>query len=327
MDILTSYLKANNIDFDINVDLRKKTWIHRGGMANIYIMPNDRNQLYQVSKFLFVNKIEFLLVGHTSNLYILDTTNIDVVVSTIRCKRYIINDSTIECEAGVSVIKISKDMISKGIKGFEYLTGLPGTIGAAIYNNSSCYSNSISKLLISADIILSDGTLKTFHYDDFDFKFRSSIFKEKRLRGVIISVVLKAEYGYSEKLKAIAMQNDFERKNILEGYAHNLGCTVNRAFINGKMPILFYTLSRAYNLLLHCLPIFSNNEKNILRRNFLCYISGYNDIKQYISPKNPIIFMWTDEKADVAFPRYLEFMKKVYKTDRIEIEIIKNIHQ
>ena len=326
MDKLTSYLKENNIEFDINVDLRKKTWIHRGGIARMYIMPNDKAQLYQVSRFLFINRIEFLLVGHTSNIYILNTTNIDVVVSTIKCKKYIIKDSTIVCESGVSVMKISRDMVSKGIKGFEYLTGLPGTVAAALYNNSSCYSNSVSKLLVSADIVLSDGSLKTFHYNDFDFKFRTSIFKEKLLRGVIISVVLKAEYCNSEKLKAIAMQNDLERKQTLEGYACNLGCTVNRAFINGKMPILFYILSCVYNVLLNCLPI-TKIKKNILKRNFLCYISGYNDIKQYISPKNPIIFMWTDEKADEAFPRYLEFMKEVYKTDKIEIEIVKNIHQ
>ena len=213
-----------------------------------------------------------------------------------------------------------------GIKGFEYLTGLPGTVAAALYNNSSCYSNSISKLLISAEIVLSDGTLKTFNYNDFEFNFRTSVFKEKLLRGVILSVVLKVEYDNPEALQAISAQNDLERKNILEGNAYNLGCTVNRAFINGKMPIIFYILSCIYNTWLKCLPI-ANCKKNVRRRNFLCFIAGYSDIKQYISPKNPIIFMWIDEKADEAFPKYLKFMKHVYKTDKIEIEIIKNSYQ
>ena len=191
--------------------------------------------------------------------------------------------------------------------------------------NNKTRSN-VSKLLISAEIVLSDGTLKTFSYDDFEFNFRTSIFKEKLLRGVIISVVLRVEYGNPEALQAIAAHNDLERKRILEGNAYNLGCTVNRAFINGKMPIVFYTLCCIYNMWLKCLPI-ADCEKKIRRRNFLCRISGYNDIKQYISPKNPIIFMWTDEKADKAFPRYLKFMKHVYKTDKIEIEIIKNRYQ
>lgn len=326
MNLLISYLKDNKIDFDLNVDLRKKTWIHRGGIAKVYIKPNDSFQLYQVSRFLFLNKIQFLVVGHTSNLYILNSTNLDVVVSTIKCNKYIIKDSIIECEAGASVIKISKDMVTKGIRGFEYLTGLPGTVAAALYNNSSCHNNSISKLLIKADVMLSDGTLKTFYHDDFHFNFRTSIFKENVLNGVIISVVLKAEYTNSERLKTIARQNDLDRKRILEDKAPNLGCTVNRPFVNGKMHFLLYTLSRIYNLGLYFLPI-GNTRKNILRRNFLCFISGYNDIKQYISPKNPIIFMWVDEKADVAFPRYLEFMKKVYKTDKVEIEVIDGIKQ
>ena len=326
MDILTSWLKEINIDFEMNCSLRKKTWIRRGGIAKVYITPNDRYQLYKVSKFLFENQIEFLLVGHTSNLYILNSANIDVVVSTIRCHKYIIKDSIIECEAGVSVIKLSKDMISQGIRGFEYLTGLPGTVAAALYNNSSCHTNSISKLLIQADIVLSDGTLKTFCYNDFDFKFRTSIFKEKKIKGVIISVVLKVEHGNFENLQAIASYNDQERKRILEGNAHNLGCTVNRPFINGKMPVLIYALSRMFNIILKCLPV-SNTNKAILRRNFICIISGYSDIMQYISPKNPIVFMWTNEKADAAFSRYLDFMNHVYRTDKLEIEIISNNKQ
>ena len=323
MDILISYLKENGIDFDVNVDLKKKTWIHRGGIAKVYITPNDKFQLFSLSRFLFINRIDFLIVGHTSNLYILNSTNLNVVVSTIKCKKYIIRNNTIECEAGVSVIKLSRDMVSKGISGFEYLTGLPGTVAAALYNNSSCYSNSISKLLISADIVLPDGTLRTFHYDDFNFDFRTSIFKEKLLRGVIISVELNAKYGNQEKLHTIAVLNDLKRKQILEGYAYNLGCTVNRTFIKGEMPIILNYLRRIYNFCLRCLPI-ADTKKNVLRRNFLCSISGYSDIKQYVSPKNPIIFMWTDEKADAAFPRYLEFMKEIYKTDKIEIEVINN---
>lgn len=91
MDTLTSWLKELDIDFEMNCSLRKKTWIHRGGIAKIYITPDDNFQLYQVSKFLFDNRIEFLLVGHTSNLYILNSANIDVVVSTIKCNKSLVS--------------------------------------------------------------------------------------------------------------------------------------------------------------------------------------------------------------------------------------------
>lgn len=326
MDRLISWLRKLNISFEINCSLKKKTWIHRGGTAQIYITPHDRYQLYQVSRFLFENRIEFLLVGHTSNLYILNSADIDVVVSTVKCNKYTIKDSTIECEAGVSVIKLSHDMVFRGIRGFEYMTGLPGTVAAALYNNSSCHTNSISSLLIRADVVLSDGTLRTFYRDDFDFKFRSSVFKEKEFRGVIISVILKAEPDNPDRLQSIAHNNYLDRKRILEGNAYNLGCTVNRPFINGKMPVWIHVLSCIFNMTLKFLPV-SNAKKAVFRKDFICCLSGYGNIRQYVSSKNPMIFMWTDEKADAAFPKYIEFMKKVYKTDKVEVEIIEGIKQ
>ena len=59
------------------------------------------------------------------------------------------------------------------------------------------------------------------------------------------------------------------------------------------------------------------------RRNLICFLTGYRAIAPYVSSKNPIIFSWLDDRADTVFPLYLEFMKKVYKTDKIEIEIIR----
>lgn len=319
---IKSYLDANRIPYEINVDLKKKTWIHRGGIAGIYITPESSEELEKVVLFLYRNNIKFLLVGHTSNIYILNECNIPVVVSTVRCRNYKIENGKIYCEAGVGVISLSKQMIKTGICGFEYLTGLPGTVGAALVNNSSCKTNSISDLLISAKVILKDGTIRTFYYNDFKFEFRNSVFKKRDLEGTIISVILRAEPGDSKQLKKISEENDVERERLLDGHSRNLGCTVNRCFINGKMPLIYRIplfLSSIILKFICCSP----ERKISLNIKLLCYISGYKSIVLYISPKNPIIFKWIDEGADAAFPLYLEFMRKVYMTDKVEIEVIK----
>jgi hypothetical protein len=44
-------------------------------------------------------------------------------------------------------------------------------------------------------------------------------------------------------------------------------------------------------------------------------------LKPYISDYLSLIYVWKDEKADKYFNEYLEFMKEVYKTDKVEIEI------
>lgn len=318
---LVCFLEANRIPYEVNVDLKKKTWIHRGGMCDFFISPHNSNQLLRVTQYLYSVGTKFQLLGHTSNVYILNTTNIPVIVSTKKCCSYQLCDDRIICESGASVIRMANDMIRQGVVGFEYLTGLPGTIGAAIYNNSSCKSNSISQLLINAEVLLEDGQLITMTTEDMQFAFRTSIFKEGRLRGVIIRTVLKAERGNAVELQGIAKENNEERGRILEGHAKNLGCTVNRCFINGRMPLLYYFPYRVYMVILKLVvkdPVVRKRKA----KSFLCGISGYRKISPYISDINPIIFVWRDAGADAIFSSYLSFMQKVYKTDKVEIEII-----
>lgn len=319
---IISFLETNQILYETNVDLKKKTWIHRGGVADIFITPSNSDDLETLVSFLYTNDVKFLLIGHTSNLYILNECNLTVVVSTIKCRSYSIENGRIYCEAGVGVINLAKQMINNGICGFEYLTGLPGTVGAALVNNSSCKSNSISSLLLSAKVILKDGSVKIFTQQDFKFEFRNSAFKKGDIVGTIISVVLKAESGNSEELRKISIENDMERVRILEGHAKNLGCTVNRCFVNGKMPLylrVILSLHHIYSKIIRkSEPVLLEQKKKIL-----CHVTGYKSIVPYVSSKNPIIFRWLDTGADDAFPLYLEFMKKVYKTDKVEIEIIR----
>ena len=316
---LLDFLLESNIEYKLNVVFKKKTWIHRGGIAEVYILPKNALQLEDLVRFLYKKSIRFLLVGHTSNIYILNSTNIPVVVSTIKCRNYEINEDHIICEAGVGVINLSTKLINEGVEGFEYLTCLPGTIAAAVINNSSCKSNSISKLLISADVILKDGTKATFSPSDFGFSYRSSLLKRKEIEGTIISVVLKKNVGDSEYLRKEAIINATDRKQRLDGAAKNLGCTVNRIFSLGRMP-LFYLFIKMV-ILLFCKLSNNVNKQNKWINKILTSLSHCKQAYPYISQKNVIVFLWLDEGADAAFPVYLEYMRKVYRTDKMEIEV------
>lgn len=320
--MLESYLDNSKIEYQKNVDLKKKTWIHRGGMCDIFILPNGKSQLYDVVNYLYKNDIEFVLLGHTSNTYILNTCNLTVIVSTLKCNHYELANDYIYCEAGVGVTKLANAMVRNGIAGFEYLTDLPGTVGSAIYNNSSCRSNSISKLLVTVEVLTREGNIETYGQDELKFNYRSSAFKEKTIDGTILSAVLKVEMGDQMSLMKIAADNQIERRNLLEHRSKTLGSTVNKCFDNGPMPKRYYIPFKIYNLWLKITDkdACSRQHKS---KEFICSVAGYRRIAKYISDQDVIIFNWLDEDADDAFPLYLEFMRRVYQTDIIEIEILK----
>ena len=81
---LSAFLQTEHIPYEENISLRKRTWIHRGGNARYYIVPETIEQLRELVTYLYKEQIEFKLVGHTSNLYIRNSTDIDIVISTIQ---------------------------------------------------------------------------------------------------------------------------------------------------------------------------------------------------------------------------------------------------
>ena len=64
-DSLIGFLDQNNIFYEIDVDLKSRTWIHRGGMANIFISPKDSNELEQRKEVLYEK--ECLIHSHDNN--------------------------------------------------------------------------------------------------------------------------------------------------------------------------------------------------------------------------------------------------------------------
>ena len=272
--------------------------------------------------FLYAKEMDFLLIGSTSNLYIKNTTDIPIVISTLKCNRYQIEENQLLTECGVQVSTLSRQMITQGIKGFEYLTKLPGTIGASIYNNSSVISdeNSITSLLVDVKVITPSG-IRWLKKEDLHLSFRSSDLKKKIIRGVILQARLKVEYDDVEKMKAIANANELLRNKILEGPAHNLGCTVHRMFCKGRMPARYRIPLMLYVKAISLITK-DDNKVRSLKKRFLLIISGHRRLIPYVSSKQLIIFLWRKEEADKYFDEYIKFMNDVCMTDQVEIEVI-----
>lgn len=318
-----SFLINQNIPYESDVELKKKTWIHRGGKADLFVTPTNIQELENVMSVIYRQDIKHLLIGCTSNLYILNSTDIPIVISTIKCNTYSIHNNVLECDCGVQVSHLAKQMISKGVKGFEYLTKLPGTVGAAICNNSTVKSpeNSITSLLIDFDIITPQG-VKHLTKDDLHLDFRTSDIKKRILQGVILKARMQITSGNALELEEIARKNETDRYRILEGPAHNLGCTVHKMHCLGPMPKRYAMPLRLYSKLLTYF-VKDSIERKKYTKCFLLTISGHKRLIPYVSDKQLITFVWRDENADDYFEEYLQFMREVCKTDQVEIEIIR----
>lgn len=85
---------------------------------------------------------------------------------------------TVVAEAGATVAQLTHFCIEAGLSGFEFASGIPGSIGGAVYGNAGAYGHSIGEILRSARILTPEGTVEAVPGDFFRFAYRRSLLCE-----------------------------------------------------------------------------------------------------------------------------------------------------
>lgn len=296
-------------------DLSKVTWIHRGGVVDLFVEPLSTDALVAICRVCYANHLSFMVVGHTSNLYFLKEQCPSIIISTRKLSSWIIKEDGIHCQPGVVVKKLASYCTTQGISGFEGFVDLPGSVAGATVNNSSCFGSAISSLLQSCTVLKEDGEIVELSNQDLQYSKRNSILKNKQLNAVVIEVVLKITYGLVDELIAKAKANHQKRIDTQEGPVQNLGSTFAETTISKSAGFIVRRIDQVATF-------FNVSHPFRFRKRWLLALYGYLDLDRYISDKNLNCFVWKDENADKKFKRYLRFINRITSLRRLEIEII-----
>lgn len=315
MEPLFSFLLDRKIAFVENASLKERTWIKTGGECACWISPQTVGELIEVGRYLYGNKIPFEVVGHTSNIFFHSTYHPQVVVSTVKVNHYEIADGVITCDCGAQVVKLARECLSLGYAGFYGLVGLPGTVAASVYGNAGCFDCSICSMLVSVDVLLPDGTIRSFPKDECGLAKRSSVFKRKEVAGIILSVKLKAERAEDpEKEKEKSEKTVEYRRTKQEKPSWCLGSVYGsramRRNVRNAVAVIVSTLASVLHI---------SAKRKAMKRTLLS-LYGFRDLNPYVSDRSINTFIWRDEQAEQLFDRYKCLMDKVYKNLSIEIE-------
>ena len=143
MDININIPKEN---IKFNEPMSKHTTFKIGGNADIFVQAKTLNDIEQTLKAAKENNIPIYVIGNGSNLLVKDN-GVRGIVLQIKTSKYTItkqNDfAIVDVEAGMLNAKLAKILLQEGISGFEFASGIPGTIGGAIRMNAGAYGLSL----------------------------------------------------------------------------------------------------------------------------------------------------------------------------------------
>ncbi len=182
--------------------LSKHTTIRLGGIANKICFPKNIEQFQEL--LLSLPSKRFIIIGNGSNIAFRDGGYDGIVISLKKFNRDLIllDDKKIVVGAGVSCSKFSKFLHKNKISGFEFLHGIPGTIGGSMAMNSGAFKNSIWDKISKYKIINNDGNIKTFSRRQISTFYRKVNINRK-------SYFVEAEFLIDRTIK-------FQKKLILE---------------------------------------------------------------------------------------------------------------
>ncbi len=183
-----------------NISLKEFTTFKIGGNARYFLTSDDIDEIRNVIKFCNENNIKFKVIGWGSNLLVGDD-GFDGLILKIINKNINFSDGIFHIGAGIMLRKFIEFAIEKEFIGHEFLAGIPGTIGGAIYGNAGGYGKDISNIVESVEIIDNNCNIKILEKKDCDFDYRDSVFKKNNF--IIFSAKIKLEKGDIEKSKRL----------------------------------------------------------------------------------------------------------------------------
>jgi UDP-N-acetylmuramate dehydrogenase len=153
-----------------NYPLKNITTIGLGGTCKELICPLTINDLLKINK-----SKKHIYVGNGSNIcFITDYYN-GSIISLKKMKRFISHDgSYIYCSSNISCNKLSRYLYTNQISGFEFLHGIPGTIGGAIYMNAGAFDDELLRHVHSIELLDRIGNIHTINSNDLHYSYRKS---------------------------------------------------------------------------------------------------------------------------------------------------------
>lgn len=175
-----------------------------GGHADTVITVESVEQLTEVITILWDMDVKFLILGGGSNVLISDAGIREVVVLN-RAKEIKIfkDESTVWAGSGVNFGQLGRKVSTRGFSGLEWATGIPGTVGGAVFGNAGAHGREVADRLIVAEILHRASGKESWTVEKMGYTYRSSRLKRDAIQAVILSARFNLERSKAQATKKL----------------------------------------------------------------------------------------------------------------------------
>ena len=220
----------------INEPMNKHTSFKIGGPAECLIKIKTAEELNAILKLSKEQNIPITIIGNGSNILVSDE-GIKGFVLKIEIDIFEIDTSTsrLRIGSGVKLGMIAQKCLKQEFAGFEFASGIPGTIGGAIKMNAGAHGKEMKDIVTTVTYMDRNGQIYTIKNEEAQFEYRKSLFTNKDY--IILEVEIQLEKGKSEEIQLKMTEYSTYRKEKQPIEYPSAGSTFKRGtdFITAKL--------------------------------------------------------------------------------------------
>ncbi len=184
------------------VTLAPFTTFHIGGRAELFVEAESETEVADAITYARNQGIPWLLLGGGSNVLIADEGVRGLVIRNVSHDGDLVDPvtKTITVSSGRPLAYLVGLAYRAGMAGFEWATGIPGTVGGAICGNAGAYGSCIADSLVQADLLSPTGEIMQVNRDFLRFTYRDSRLKHEQY--VVLNATFRVEPGNRDEIRA-----------------------------------------------------------------------------------------------------------------------------
>lgn len=184
----------------VDEPMSRHTTFRVGGPADFFVTPKAKEEVRDVIRICKEAGMPYYIIGNGSNLLVSDAGYRGVIVQIYKEMNEVkVEGDLVKAQAGALLSGIAAKALGAELSGFEFASGIPGTIGGACVMNAGAYGGEMKDVLEFVTVLTGEGKIIELGRNELELGYRTSVIAKKGY--IVLGAVLKLERGDGEKIK------------------------------------------------------------------------------------------------------------------------------
>ena len=197
-DALTQLTAEKNVLTD--EPMKKYVTFRVGGAADYFVSPESAEEVQKIILLCKEAGMPYYILGNGSNLLVSDHGYRGVIIQIYKSMSEVsVKGELVTAQAGALLSAIAAKAAEESLTGFEFASGIPGTIGGAAVMNAGAYGGEMKDVLEQVTVLTKEGELLTLPREELEMGYRTS--RVARNQYIVLEAVIRLTHGEQKQIR------------------------------------------------------------------------------------------------------------------------------